>query len=148
MCSLISQIWLIWSHKSTFSSTCHNVKKQCWQIIFMQACTELSRAPHQKCMPSGKPCDISVRLSVHSPQTCATKNILHYQQSSVIMCMGVVDRTNQSCSHAGRPRCFRGSAGWLDAFHSCHTIKKGRWAELYRLCWNTERTVCHLCCTG
>lgn len=36
----------------------------------------------------------------------------------------------------------------LMLFTAAKPSEKDRWAELYRLCWNTERTVCHLCCTG
>lgn len=63
-------------------------------------------------------------VELNAPYTCATRNILHHQQRSVIMCMQAVDRSDYICSRAGRSRCLSGSSARLDAFHSCHTTER------------------------
>lgn len=106
----------------------------------MQVRVQLSEFPIKSVRPlAGNQKKKKKKASVepNAPHTCATRNILHHQQRSVIMCMQAVDRSDHICSHAGRSRCLSGSAARLDAFRSCHTTerKKKKKAKVSRALW-------------
>lgn len=123
-CSLIIQICVIWSHKgTTFLSSCQENVVTDYFYAGSRAVVRVS--PSKVCalwQETKKKKRGSVELN--APYTCATRNIVHHQQRSVIMCMRAVDRSNHICSRAGRSRCLSGSEARLDAFHSCHTTEK------------------------